>query len=47
MRRGEIRWYTFAVPAKRRRALLLTCNEITGVPATRTIIQGFAGKDTS
>jgi mRNA interferase MazF len=44
MRRGEIRWYTFAVPDKRRPVLLLTrdavidtLNEIIAVPATRTI----------
>lgn len=44
MRRGEIRWYTFAVPDKRRPVLLLTrpdiidtLNEIVVVPATRTI----------
>ncbi len=44
MRRGEIRWYTFASPNKRRPVLLLTrdavidtLNEIIAVPATRTI----------
>ena len=44
MRRGEIRWYTFAQPDKRRPVLLLTrdavidtLNEIIVVPATRTI----------
>ena len=44
MRRGEIRWYTFALPDKRRPVLLLTrpdiidtLNEIIVVPATRTI----------
>ena len=44
MRRGEIRWYTFARPDKRRPVLLLTrdaviesLNEIIVVPATRTI----------
>lgn len=44
MRRGEIRWYTFAAPDKRRPVLLLTrnavidtLNEIIAVPATRTI----------
>ena len=44
MRRGEIRWYTFASPDKRRPVLLLTrdavvdtLNEIIVVPATRTI----------
>jgi len=44
MRRGEIRWYTFAAPDKRRPVLLLTrddviaaLHEIIVVPATRTI----------
>jgi mRNA interferase MazF len=44
MRRGEIRWYVFAAPDKRRPVLLLTrdsvietLNEIIAVPATRTI----------
>jgi len=44
MRRGELRWYTFAAPDKRRPVLLLTrdaviesLNEIIAVPATRTI----------
>ena len=44
MRRGEIRWYTFAAPDKRRPVLLLTrdevidaLNEIIVVPVTRTI----------
>src|SRR4051794_32327433 len=44
MHRGEIRWYTFAAPDKRRPVLLLTrdevietLNEIIVVPATRTI----------
>lgn len=44
MRRGEIRWYRFATPDKRRPVLLLTrdavidtLNEIIVVPATRTI----------
>ena len=44
MRRGEIRWYKFAAPDKRRPVLLLTrdtvidtLNEIIVVPATRTI----------
>lgn len=44
MRRGEIRWYTFASPDKRRPVLILTrdavidtLNEIIAVPATRTI----------
>jgi mRNA interferase MazF len=50
MRRGEIRWYTFAVPDKRRPVLLLTrdavidtLNEIIVVPATRTI-RGIASE---
>ena len=44
MRRGEIRWYTFALPDKRRPVLVLsrdavvdTLNEIIVAPATRTI----------
>src|SRR4051812_26387130 len=44
MRRGEIRWYMFAAPDKRRPVLVLTrddvidaLNEIIVVPATRTI----------
>lgn len=44
MYRGEIRWYTYAEPDKRRPVLLLTrdgvieaLNEIIVVPATRTI----------
>lgn len=44
MRRGEIRWYTFAAPDKRRPVLLLTrdavvdsLNELIVAPATRTI----------
>jgi len=44
MRRGELRWYTFAAPDKRRPVLLLTRDEVTDalnelivVPATRTI----------
>lgn len=44
MRRGEIRWYTFAAPDKRRPVLLLTrtsvidtLNEIIVAPATRAI----------
>ena len=44
MRRGEIRWYTFTAPDKRRPVLLLTrtsvidtLNEIIIAPATRTI----------
>lgn len=44
MRRGEIRWYTFAAPDKRRPVLVLTrdavidaLNEFIVVPATRTV----------
>jgi mRNA interferase MazF len=44
MNRGEIRWYTYRPPDKRRPVLLLTraevieqLNEIIVVPATRTI----------
>lgn len=44
MKRGEIRWYTFRAPDKRRPILVLTrdevldrLNEIVVVPATRTI----------
>ena len=44
MSRGEIRWYTFRYPDKRRPVLILTrdevidrLNEIIVVPATRTI----------
>lgn len=44
MRRGEIRWYTFRLPDKRRPVLILTrsevidrLNEVMVVPATRTI----------
>ena len=44
MTRGEIRWYTFRHPDKRRPVLILTrndviehLNEIIVVPATRTI----------
>lgn len=44
MKRGEIRWYTFALPDKRRPVLLLTrdevidyLNEIIVVPVTRTV----------
>lgn len=44
MKRGEIRWYTFALPDKRRPILILTrddvidyLNEIIVVPVTRTI----------
>ena len=43
MKRGEIRWYTFALPDKRRPVLILTrddviehLNEIIVVPVTRT-----------
>jgi mRNA interferase MazF len=44
MKRGEIRWYTFQLPDKRRPAMILTrdevidrLNDIIVVPATRTI----------
>ena len=44
MNRGEIRWYTYRSPDKRRPVLLLTrpevikhLNEVIVVPATRTI----------
>ena len=44
MRRGEIRWYTFRLPDKRRPVPILTrdevidrLNEVIVVPATRTI----------
>jgi len=44
MNRGDVRWYTFAKPDKRRPVLILTrdsvidaLNEIIVVPATRTI----------
>lgn len=44
MRRGEIRWYTFASPDKRRPVLILTrdavvdvLGELIVVPVTRTI----------
>jgi mRNA interferase MazF len=44
VRRGEIRWYTFAAPDKRRPVLVLTrdavidaLNELIVVPATRTV----------
>lgn len=44
VRRGEIRWYTFALPDKKRPVLLLTrdtvadkLSELIVVPATRTI----------
>ena len=50
MRRGEIRWYVFAAPDKRRPVLLLTrdgvmdrLNEIIAVPVTRTI-RGIASE---
>ncbi len=48
MRRGEIRWYTFAAPDKRRPVLLLTRDDVMEaliecfvVPATR-MIRGIA-----
>ena len=44
VRRGEIRWYTFALPDKKRPVLVLTrnevidqLNEIIVVPITRTV----------
>jgi mRNA interferase MazF len=44
VKRGEIRWYTFQLPDKRRPVLILTrpeivdrLNELIVVPATRTI----------
>lgn len=44
MKRGEIRWYTFRLPDKRRPVLILTRNEVVDhlnevivVPVTRTI----------
>ena len=44
MNRGEIRWYTFRLPDKRRPVLILSRNEVTDhlneiivVPVTRTI----------
>ncbi|MBI5517785.1 MAG: type II toxin-antitoxin system PemK/MazF family toxin [Deltaproteobacteria bacterium] len=44
MRRGEIRWYTFRLPDKRRPVLILTRDEVVDhlsetivVPVTRTI----------
>lgn len=44
MKRGEVRWYTFRVPDKRRPVLVLTRNDVIDhltdiivVPATRTI----------
>lgn len=50
MTRGEIRWYTFALPDKRRPVLILTrnevidqLNEIIVAPITRTI-RGLAPK---
>ncbi|MFO8070797.1 MAG: type II toxin-antitoxin system PemK/MazF family toxin [Polyangia bacterium] len=50
MQRGEIRWYTFAAPDKRRPVLILTrdsviesLNEIIVTPATRTI-RGLASE---
>lgn len=50
MKRGEVRWYTFRPPDKRRPVLLLTrdeiinqLNEIIVVPATRTI-RGLASE---
>lgn len=50
MKRGEIRWYAFAAPDKRRPVLLLTrdavierLNELIAVPVTRTI-RGIASE---
>ncbi|GMV92893.1 MAG: toxin MazF2 [Candidatus Hydrogenedentota bacterium] len=50
MKRGEIRWYTFRPPDKRRPVLILTrddviddLNEIIVIPATRTI-RGLASE---
>ena len=44
LRRGEIRWYTFRLPDKRRPVMILTRGEVIGslsdlivVPATRTV----------
>ena len=44
MKRGDIRWYTFQLPDKRRPVLILTRDEVIDrlngiivVPATRTI----------
>jgi len=44
LKRGEIRWYTFRLPDKRRPVLILTRSEIIGrlneiivAPVTRTI----------
>ena len=53
MKRGEIRWYTFALPDKRRPVLILTrddviehLNEIIVVPVTRTIrVSNGSGSD--
>ena len=48
MKRGEIRWYTFALPDKRRPVLILTrddvidhINEIIVVPITRTQFRSY------
>jgi len=50
VRRGEIRWYTFRLPDKRRPVMILTRNEVIGslnelivVPATRTV-RGLASE---
>jgi mRNA interferase MazF len=50
LRRGEIRWYRFAAPDKRRPVLLLTrdevidsLNELFVVPVTRTV-RGLASE---
>jgi mRNA interferase MazF len=50
LKRGEIRWYTFSAPDKRRPVLILTrdqiverINEIIVVPATRTV-RGLASE---
>ena len=54
MKRGEIRWYTFRVPDKRRPILILTrnevidrLNEIIVAPVTRTIpsVRTASGSD--
>lgn len=40
LKRGDIRWYTFRLPDKKRPVLILTRNEVVdrlNVPATRTI----------
>ena len=44
LKRGDIRWYTFRLPDKKRPVLILTRNEVVDrlneiivVPATRTI----------